>query len=146
MENCHWNKRKNIFRVNLGHWYWILFHFMGYITDTKSAFCSSWKFDSLVPLCCGTFIPSTKFYISYFVLYLLKILKNLQFSDVFRGYWKRPESWNWLIYRMKYASFGFILLCRWWFCMKFRQEHCKSFGNSRVRKKQNYGLKWSGLT
>ena len=43
-------------------------------------------------------------------LYPLKTSKNLRFSDVFRGYRKRPMAWNGLNSLMQNISFDFLSL------------------------------------
>ena len=43
-------------------------------------------------------------------LYLLKTSENLWFSDVFRGYRKRPLAWNGLMYQLFFRTANLLLL------------------------------------
>ena len=43
-------------------------------------------------------------------LYLLKTSENIWFSDVFRGYRKRPVAWNGLVYQLFFRTTNLLLL------------------------------------
>ena len=50
------------------------------------------------------------FHATGLLLHLLKILENLWFSDVFRGYGKRPVAWNGLMYQLFFRTTNLLLL------------------------------------
>ena len=50
------------------------------------------------------------FHVTVLFLYLLKMSENLWFSNIFRGYWKRPVVWNRLMYQLLFITTNLLLI------------------------------------